>query len=417
MDKIPCPLKVHSSNDPAWIDADRVWSFRELDELADRWCAELKRRGIGPGSRVAVLHRPCVSLAALFFGAWRLGVAVCPLNLRMPPKGVETLLARLKPALFLTELNPGSEKESISEIDAKSPALLVMTSGSTSEPKIAILNFQNLLSNALHALDILDLKPNDQWLLNLPLFHVGGIGILIRCILARAAVAQAGLGITHLSCVPTQLYRATPIYKNLRCLLLGGAPVHSYPKHLPVVVTYGLTEMASIVLAKQLPENEFLGFPLPGREIRLAEDGEIWARGECLFQGYWGEERQEGWFPTKDLGAESKDGIAIVGRKDYQFISGGENIQPEEIERHLLQIEGVEEAAVISMDDPEFGARPVAFASGKIDFERMKSALAERLPKFKIPCKLFLLEELPKNGLKIDRRVLFSMIVDKKFSC
>ena len=418
---IQCPLKAAVSAKPAWIDRDLVWSFQELDELADRWVADLSDRGVAAGSRVAVFHPPCASLASLFFAAWRLKASICPLNLRLPQSGIDRILKRLQPDLLITELKVGLKKIAIDTLDPHLPALLAVTSGSTAEPKIGALSVGNLLANAKGALDLIDLQEGDRWLLNLPLFHVGGIGILMRCILAKAAVSNVpnDLEITHISCVPTQLYRATPVYRKLKALLLGGAPIHSYPKHLPVIATYGLTEMGSMVLAKKHPPNGYLGFPLPGREVKLADDGEILVRGECLFLGYLQNGtllKPNGWFGTRDLGRfDTAEGIEIVGRKDWQFISGGENIQPEEIEKYLMELPGIQEAAVLPLADPEYGARPVAFIVGKIGFDQMKQELLKSLPKYKIPIQLFSLEEMPKIGLKIDRGQLFDLLNNKKF--
>jgi O-succinylbenzoic acid--CoA ligase len=99
----------------------------------------------------------------------------------------------------------------------------------------------------------------------------------------------------------------------------------------------------------------------------------------------------------------------IDGRKDWMFISGGENIQPEEIERELLLIPEVLEAVVIGKNDPEFGKRPVAFvrAEKTFDFKRMQTVLCNKLPKYKIPIELHLIDELPKrNDFKVDRFIL-----------
>ncbi len=284
--------------------------------------------------------------------------------------------------------------------------LLLYTSGSTGNPKIAMLPLSCLVANAESAVSAVDLRPGDQWRLTLPLYHVGGIGIVIRSILARATIVlDDSPSVTHLSYVPTQLYRATPVYKHLRCLLLGGAQVNSYPAHLPVLTTYGLTEMASMVTLD--------GKVLPNRELKLAEDGEIWVKGPCLFQGYWGEPPQTGWFPTRDLGRFTNGKLEILGRKDWMFISGGENIQPEEIERELLAFPEVKEAAVIPLEDPEWGWRPVAILSvaTPLSLEEMQSRLKKCLPKFKIPIALYFLDELPKiNGFKINRFFLSQFI-------
>ncbi|HAB99493.1 MAG TPA: hypothetical protein DCE71_06705 [Parachlamydiales bacterium] len=412
-----CPLKAASSNQIAWIGNEGSLSYREINELADRWVFTLIGRGVKEGSRVAFSPHLNPLIIALFFAIWRLGASACPLHLRLPLEQRKKMVQRLRPdILILEDERPDLLRSSFSRVCPALPAVFLMTSGSTAEPKIAVLSYQNIWTNAETAISFLDLRAGDRWLLNLPLFHVGGIGVVMRCVLAQAAMVAAlqEPHITHMSCVPTQLYRATPVYKTLRCVLLGGAPVHSYPERLPVIVTYGLTEMGSMVLAQRHPTNGYLGFALSKREIKLADDGEILVRGECLFQGYWHDgniEPPESWFATKDRGHfDPVQGFQILGRKDWQFISGGENIQPEEIERYLLEIPGVQEAVVVPKQDPEFGARPVAFVSGNLSLERMKKCLLPYLPKYKIPIALISIDEMPKNGLKVDRLALFNRI-------
>lgn len=176
------------------------------------------------------------------------------------------------------------------------------------------------------------------------------------------------------------------------------------PVNLPIITSYGLTETASLFIAD--------GFPLPGKEIEL-RDGEIFLKGDSLFQGYFNGktvEKQEGWFPTKDLATfDPKKGFSIIGRKDNLFISGGENIQPEEIEQKLLELPSILEAIVVPKEDPEFGARPIAWirSTSPIDPEALSKALSEHLPKFKIPIHFLDLDQIPQNNLKISRKKLY----------
>lgn len=367
-----CPLKDAARNAPnqiAILSKDCTLTFAELDRYVDT---------IKPS--FLVKEPISVHLIAKFFAAWRQDSSIFPINPHLP---------QTPPAP-----------------DAPPHSLLLFTSGSTGSPKIARLSLPNLLANASGAIPALDLKPGDQWRLTLPLYHVGGIGIMLRCILARATIVlDDSPNITHLSYVPTHLYRATPIYKHLRCLLLGGAPISSYPKHLPVCTTYGLTEMASMVTLN--------GKVLPHREVRLAEDGEILVRGPCLFQGYLGETPPLEWFPTKDLGRIENGKLEIIGRKDWMFISGGENIQPEEIEREILTLPDILEAVVLPIDDPEFGKRPVAVVRSlsSFDLKQLQLHLSKRLPKFKIPIKLYFVDEMPqKNNFKLNRFILSQYI-------
>lgn len=364
-----CPLKDAARDAPhaiAYLSRDRRFTFSELDAYADRLAANLPS-----GANIPILN-PHI---AHFFAAWRRGSSLCPLNTRLPFTQIAACKKRVEGASTM-------------------PSVLLFTSGSTGIPKIASLSLSNLMANAEGAASFLDLNPGDQWLLSLPLFHVGGIGIMMRCILARATIAAVETpDITHLSYVPTQLYRSSPVFKKLRCLLLGGAPIHTIRERLPIFASYGLTEMGSVVTVN--------GHPLPGREVRLADDGEILVRGPCLFQGYYNDGKLTPpgvWFPTGDLGNQSpNNGLAIVGRKDWQFISGGENIQPEEIEQELLTLPEIQEAVVIPQDDPEFGQRPVAVICGKATLQQVRAALKDRLPRYKIPIALIPVDEMPKK--------------------
>lgn len=243
-----CPLKAVRSEDPAWIDREKTWSFKELDDLADGWAARLQG-----ACRVAVRMPSSVHLMALFFGAWRVGAAVCPINLRLPEANVRHLVEQIQPDLFLKDSKSSifpdgefcglarlSSRKSLSySVDPEAAALLLATSGSTAEPKIAALSLGNLLASAEGAIGPLDLRAGDRWQLNLPLFHVGGIGILIRCVLARAAVVLEARHATHISCVPTQLYRSSPVSKNLRCVLVGGAPIGASRRTCPLLQVMG----------------------------------------------------------------------------------------------------------------------------------------------------------------------------------
>ena len=284
------------------------------------------------------------------------------------------------------------------------------------------------------------LGPGDRWLLDLPLHHVGGLAVLWRCALAGAAVvlarkheplpgAAARLGLTHASLVPTQLRRAlqhaetsseSGALARMRLLLLGGAATppgllaEAAARGWPVAPSYGMTEMSSTVTAA-LPGNGGLdtsGAVLPHRQICLAADGEILVRGRTLFAGYLQPggtlerpDAGDGWFPTRDLGRWEQVGgrqmLRVVGRKDRQFVSGGENVQPEEIERALLALPGVDEAAVVAIEDAEFGHRPVAFVRGTADVATVSRALT--LPSFKRPDAVYPWPDDAPAAMKVDR--------------
>jgi O-succinylbenzoic acid--CoA ligase len=325
--------------------------------------------------------------------------------------------------------------------DPAADATIVFTSGSTGQPKAALHTFANHWASAVGANRNIPLHPGDRWLLSLPPWHVGGLAVFFRCLLGGAAVAIAGtgehladairsLGATHVSLVATQLYRllrerrGRAALLGLKTILLGGGPApaalveEALRAGVRLVTSYGSTEMSSQTTASRPgdpPEAlSTAGRPLAFRELSITADGEILVRGRTLFRGYIEEtgirpaRDISGWFPTGDLGRLDADGRLIVtGRRDTMFISGGENIHPEEIEREILRFPGVLETVVVPMPDPEFGARPVAFlrtVDGSLpDAAALDRFLRLTLPGFKIPQRLLRWPEL-EEGIKPNRR-------------
>jgi O-succinylbenzoic acid--CoA ligase len=317
----------------------------------------------------------------------------------------------------------------------------MFTSGTGGEPKAAVHTFGNHYYSALGANEHIPVAPGDRWLLSLPLYHVGGLGIVFRALWGKAAVvilqAQENIAgailkyqVTHVSLVPTQFYRLLSDEKNIKALrnlkviLLGGGPVpdslirQSAAYNLPLHATYGLTEMASqVAISSRLTKRNSTpkAKVLPCREVYISNKNEILVRGKTLFKGYIQGGKihrplnKKGWFYTGDLGCLDEDGmLRVTGRQDNMFISGGENIQPEEIERHLCRIEGIVQAVVVPVPDEEFGARPVAFVQRQegVDLvpKEIVSRLSQHLPRFKIPRRIYAWPTaVPRRGIKLDR--------------
>lgn len=228
-------------------------------------------------------------------------------------------------------------------------------------------------------------------------------------------------GATHLSLVPTQLLRwmEDPLFDiaNIRRVLLGGAPLpenlksQALQQGIPIALSYGMTETASQVTATPPGEDPIgSGKPLSHAEIRISEDGEILVKAESVALGELVQDGLEsitdadGWFHTRDLG-RLEDGVLFVeGRMDLQFISGGENVQPETIERALVKLQGISEAVVVAKPDEEFGFRPLAWVDMDITLEQVEQwnlALREELPGYMIPVEYRTLP--PLEGIKRKR--------------
>jgi O-succinylbenzoic acid--CoA ligase len=160
------------------------------------------------------------------------------------------------------------------------------------------------------------------------------------------------------------------------------------------------------------------GKVLRQRELNIAKDGEILVRGNTLFQGYVEGDSvclavdEQGWFHTGDIGRlDDKGNLVVFGRKDNMFISGGENVYPEEIESWLKSVKGIDDAVVVGLEDSEFGHRPSAFVKfsdeNRMSADEIVHSLEKFLPRFKIPRSYFdWPEEKVSESLKPNRREL-----------
>ncbi|MGB3541420.1 AMP-binding protein, partial [Rubrivirga sp.] len=273
------------------------------------------------------------------------------------------------------------------------------------------------------------------------LYHVGGLGIVMRCVLAGATMAVPSRSApaaerverfrpTHASFVSTQLQRlldADADLSSLHAVLLGGSAMpaalidRALEAGVPAVVSYGLTEMTSTVTATRLPPSRSdlatSGAPLPHRDVRISDDGEIEVGGPTRYVGrvFEGEILPAPeWHPTGDIGRFDAEGRLIVtGRRDLQFVSGGENVHPEPIEAALSALDGVLEAVVVPVPDLEFGHRPAAFVRLEdVDPTRDASTFLRTcledvratLPSFMVPIVAY--EWGGAEGLKPDRPAL-----------
>ncbi|MGR3973226.1 MAG: AMP-binding protein [Candidatus Rhabdochlamydia sp.] len=349
-------------------------------------------------------HLDPLSVITLF-AIWKEGKIAAPLHPKLPD--LSSHLHRLLAPLFTPHF-PAAKTPSQPHFDLTQRATYLFTSGSVAEPKIACHTLGNHFLSAQGSQTLIPLTENSVWAQTLPLYHVGGLGILFRCYLTKARIlfSSSLQRATHVSLVPTQLYRLlknnTPL-SHLEKVLLGGAPLPSLKTPYPVLPTYGMTEMSSqIVTDHQIH---------PYAQMQIREDQSIWVKGDVLFQGYLQPDHSllldvdaQGWFETKDLGMWDKGNFHILGRQDNLFISGGENIQPEEIEQLIRHFYPEEEPVVIPIPDEEFGARAAVYLKHPLLLPLIQTTLKDHIPSFKIPIKAFLLP--PMTTLKPNRKWL-----------
>lgn len=474
---VRCPIAIHADAQPealALVTHRHDWTYASLHNAVSRVAERLRSWGIHGGHRVALRWPRTAANVILIAALARLEAVVAPLSSRLPPSGVADACRQIQadallcqddafgqavaadgrrvcspqPNWFAPPSPPVAPGTAAPQIALRQPATLIFTSGSTGRPKAALHTWGHHAASARGSAANLPLAPGDRWLLSLPLYHVGGLAILVRCVHAGAtavlpaptdalADVLAARSITHASLVPTQLrrlLRATDrAPHSLKGVLLGGAAL---PPDLlaaaldagwPLHATYGCTEMASqIATTPPGASREHLlhtaGRALPHVDLRTNADGpagphgEMLVRGASLFCGYVDEtgchptRTPDGWYRTGDVGRIDSDGyLHVEGRADRMFISGGENIHPEEIEAALHRINTVTHAAVVPVRDAEFGQRPVAFVrtTHPLDPEHLKDRLAATLPRFKVPVRFLPLPDAALSGrMKVDRALL-----------
>ncbi|MFQ5629529.1 MAG: o-succinylbenzoate--CoA ligase [bacterium] len=491
---LPCILSRAATqypNSPAIITDKMTLTYHNLSLLVEETASQLQAKGILRGERVGIFLPNSYEYAVLLMAMLRAGVVAVPVNTRWPqnqianalqsigcqnliiadeivkPEGLDSInliqISEIVKTDYFTK--PGNSpleggQGGVTDLDSQTnapaqsinpnqDATIIFTSGSAGKPKAALHTYKNHYYSALGSNQNITIGPGDRWLLSLPLYHVGGLGVLFRAALGGGAVVIPGAGIdlvdaialyevSHISLVATQLYRLLQKEMNnnkmgsLKAVLLGGSAIptslikNTHERKIPLFTTYGSTEMASQVATTSPgdPLNKLYtsGKLLPHRELMISPEGEILVRGETLFKGYLTKKglrnpfSRNGWFATGDLGEFDSGGYLLVtGRKDNMFISGGENIQPEEIELALCKIDGVLQAVVVPVADAEFGQRPVAFVKmqtgRQLDADFLSKQLAQHIARFKIPDRFLAWpQRLLESDMKVDRKYFLNSL-------
>lgn len=418
-------------------------SWRALAQRLDRLSAGFHQQGVRSGMCVALRGKNSPALLLAWLALLQAGARLLPFNPQLPSATLSPLLTALQPDFMLNLADPlaASPPALTLRAAASAPssvwqpdniATLTLTSGSGGLPKAAAHSLRAQMASAAGVNQLMNFDTQACWLLSLPLCHVSGQGIVWRWLLAGgvlaipasgASLAQALAGCSFASLVPTQLWRLLQQARppaGLKAVLLGGAAI---PTELAARAEaagircwcgYGMTESAATICAKRANGRPGVGVPLAGREVRIVGE-EIQVRGATLAQGYWREGRiwpltdAQGWFHTRDRGRWQDGELQVLGRLDNIFFSGGEAVQPEAIEKLLLQHPGVTQAFVIPQRDREWGARPVALLSLAAGYQ--PESIAEwaqpQLANFQRPQRwLRLPEDIGEGGIKLSRQRL-----------
>lgn len=399
-------------------------SFGELGDAVRGVAAGLRDEGLRPGDRVAFTFGPDLPLVLGILGAWEAGCVAVPLNHRLSAIERDRALGAFGPGLIVDAPDElpravapaeGAGGQGLGEPGpggaGSHAAAVLLTSGTSGEPRGVELTHANLEAVNGASVRRLGLGDTDRWLLSLSPGHVGGLAMVHRWILTGSGLEiqprfDPGeiLGlvlegrVTHLSLVPAMLVglvealEAEPAQRvrleaasHLRCLLIGGAacpPVlvdRALSLGLPLALTYGLTQASSQVATATPPEvragGAGCGRPLEGAEVRIVDAvdgegdgggaGEILVRGPTVAARYLGTDDPmtdpDGWLHTGDGGWIDQEGrLHVHGRMDGLIISGGSNVQPEEVESFLRSLRGIRDAVVLGLPDERWGQRVCA---------------------------------------------------------
>jgi acyl-CoA synthetase (AMP-forming)/AMP-acid ligase II len=421
---------------------------------------------------------------SLFASAWA-GVPYVPLNYRLTDEEIQGLLARVTPAYLVTDAERVSQLGATEAVQAASTqsflddaqhaqeidgswamdpediAVLLFTSGTTGEPKAAVLRHKHLVSYILGSVEFAGADEGDAALVCVPPYHIAGIAAIMSSVYAGRHVvqlpnfsAEAWIDLARKHSISTAFVVPTMLARIVECLEAEAATDAQMPHlnslsygggKMPLSViekamtlfpntdfsnAYGLTETSSTICvlgpeehrqaAAASVESErrrlvSVGQPLPGIEIEIRDEdgqqvpagerGEIYVRGEQVsgeYEGRGSVTDDDGWFPTRDAGSLDDEGyLFLEGRADDVIVRGGENLSPGEIEDVMLTHPAVADAAVVGIASEQWGeavaAAVVAKAGCEIDAAQLQDFIKQRLRSSRVPEVVQIWAELPYN--------------------
>lgn len=464
------------------------YSNKEFDGRVNRMANALNALGIAKGERVAALMVNCIEFLEIFFACAKIGAIMVPLNFRLEVPELRYILEDCAPRALIYSSdfaekieNVKASKISISnyfrhggdnlsedplitefaspfsafepscenEISLSDPLFIMYTSGTTGDPKGAILSHGNILFGAVHSLIGYGVDKTYKSLVVAPLFHIGALAasttpviyaggsLVLKSFYNTSEVIKliTQEKINYMFAVPVMFQMMTKSeewdkadFSHVHFFISGGAPIpttvirkYQEEKGVGFVQGYGLTEtgrLTSLDLDDSIRKAGSVGKEVfhitlrivdqHDRNVPPGEPGEIIVRGPNVFIGYWNNPSHTalamrgGWFHTEDMGRRDEEGfIYIIGRKQELIISSGENIYPAEVERAIQALPQVREAAAVAMPDPARGEVVAAFVllhEGKVMTEdSLINALQGQIAPYKIPKKVFFVKDFPRN--------------------
>jgi len=460
----------------------------DLLARAQRAAARFSAAGV---QHVGLVDLNTEAVPVCLFGAALAGLPFAPVNYRLPDDQLRSIVARLAPGLvvvgpdvaerlgeiegiqlvtrdeLLAETETGEVPDDLPFVDTEEIAILLFTSGTTGEPKAAVLRHRHLTSYILGSVEFLAAEEDEAQLVSVPSYHIAGVSAVLSSLYSGRRIVYLPAfdpdewvrtvrdqGVTQAMVVPTMLGRILDSMEahgtglaRLRHLSYGGGrmpgelierAIGALPE-VAFVNAYGLTETSSTV-SVLTPEDHreavasddpavrrrlaSVGRPLPSVEVEIRdadgnvlppeERGEIYVRGEQVAGEYLGRSllTDDGWFPTNDAGFLDADGFLYLdGRLDDVIVRGAENLSPGEIEDTLVAHPAVADAAVVGIPDPEWGeavaAAVVLRPEAEVGEGELKDWVREHLRSTKTPQVIQIRDEMPYNETgKLLRRVI-----------
>ncbi|ORA82429.1 AMP-binding protein [Mycobacterium malmoense] len=473
-------LEMAASSNPertALVSGSTRLTTQQLSDLADGGAGIIAGSGV---KHVAYIGTGGAMLPTLIFAAARAGLPITPLNYRLSAEGLQSLIERLPEPLVIVDdryrdmlgdksarvmasdefLAAARGSEPAAEVpafpDPDSVAIVLFTSGTTSQPKAVELSHNNLTSYVTGTVEFGSADASDAALICVPPYHIAGVSAALSNLYAGRKMvylpnfdAQEWVrlvnaeNVTTATVVPTMLDRIVTVLEtgghqlpSLRSLAYGGSKVGlplvrralELLPHVGFVNAYGLTETSSTI-AVLTPDDHreaqsasephvvkrlgSVGRPVPSIEVQVrdergavlgpGESGELFVRGEQVSGRYTGIGSvldENGWFPTKDIAMLDEDGYLFIGgRSDDTIIRGGENIAPAELEEVLIEHSHVRDVAVVGVDDPQWGQAIVAVvvpaAGVDPDPEELREHVRKSLRGSRTPDRVVFRDELP----------------------
>ncbi len=469
-------------------EGERSFTNREFNERVNRMACALAAWGVGRGERIAVLMTNTSEFLEIFFACAKTGAIMAPLNFRLAVPELAYILRDCAPRVLVYSADfaatagklkallpepvrfvrhggaegadpllaetlttfPAAEPVPASEATLADPLFIMYTSGTTGDPKGAVLTHGNVLFGSINTVVGCGINRSYRSLVVAPLFHIGALGASALPILyAGGSLVLKGFynasevigliareRINYMFAVPVMFQLLlktnewqTADFSHVHFFIAGGAPmplpvIRKYQEDKGIFFSqgYGMTEtfrLTSLDLDDSIRKAGSVGKEMlhvllrivddQGQDVAPGESGEIIVKGPNVFSGYWNkpaetaEAMRGGWFHTGDMGRRDEEGfIFIVGRKVEMIISSGENIYPAEVERVIQALPEVREAAAVGMPDRKKGEVVAVFVMLKegaaLTEAALLAAMQGKIAPFKIPKKVIFVEDFPRNS-------------------